>query len=86
MKIIEANDIVLFTTREQLQEYLELSGAGNLSKPYEIDATFPQIQSKFWSVELSKSAGELDTLMDKRSFLGRLVSYEHYKLTHGELK
>ena len=77
MKKITHDDVVFFNTKEQLQEYMELSGDTSFFD-IEVHNIFPQIQSKHWSFCVN---GDYDRDMwnIKKTALDRLISYEHYK-------
>ena len=75
IKKLSHEDVVLFSTREQIDEYIELSGDDNFSER-ELRSPFPQIQSKHWSFNLHDPEGTWEI---KETALARLVSYELYK-------
>ena len=76
MKKLEHEDVVLFTTKEQLDEYISLSCDTDFLE-HEVNQSFPQIQSKHWSFHLKDHDPSLWDI--KKKALTRLVSYEHYK-------
>jgi len=79
MKPLEHEDVVLFSTLEQLQEYIRLSPTHNIF-PRDLELSFPQIQSKYWSFEMS---APLDRFRIKATALQRLIAYKRYKAVHG---
>ena len=78
MRELQHLDMVLFSSKEQLMEYCEETDFASIC-PSELEATFPQIQSKHWSVALSKAITSR-TFEAKRAYMGRLISYEQFKL------
>lgn len=77
MKKITHEDVIFFNTKEQLHEYMELSGDTDFFD-IEIHNIFPQIQSKHWSFCVTEQY-EHNMWDLKKSALDRLISYECYK-------
>lgn len=77
MRKITHDDVVLFDTKKQLQEYIALSGDADFFE-IEIKNSFPQIQSKHWSFCVNENYGR-DMWKIKKTALTRLVSYDYFK-------
>jgi hypothetical protein len=77
MRKITHNDVILFDTKEQLQEYISLSGDADFFE-IEVNNEFPQIQSKHWSFCVNENYGR-DMWEVKKTALTRLVSYDYFK-------
>ena len=83
MKKIEHEDMVLFDTKEQLEEYIRLSMDENIY-PEEVEGIFPRIQSKHWFSSLSPEKPTSEMLKSKIEYINRLQSYESYKQSNDD--
>lgn len=77
MRKLTHNDVVLFDTKEQLEEYIKLSGDTDICEKQEISGIFPRIQSENWSFHCSFNNGNHFEI--KQTALTRLVSYAYFK-------
>ena len=75
MNLITHDDVVLFDTKEQLKEYIELSGDRDICERQELNGVFPRIHSKHWSFECQLTS----SFETKQTALKRLVSYDFFK-------
>ena len=81
LKPISEEDAVLFDTREQLSEYVQLSDCVCIF-PADYRLTFPIITSKYWSFSVPEPAiytKDQNSFTIKQNALKALVSYEAYK-------